>query len=565
MFISAQTGQGKNFFIENKLIPYVRELNRKNNTNQRVLIISNRLALKRQVKNRIEGNVDNDGSELIYNYNEFVDVITYQSIIYLRNKFKITQKKKNAAHRYIYVICDEAHFFSSDAMFNPNTERILFIILEVFQSAIRVYMSATPYECIHTIREYEEEWQYRWDPYDKKPYDTMISYHFQRNYDYLNLKAYSNIKELYQIIVAGISNREKWLIFIDNKELCQKVKNEIIQCYTGENSNSQKDISDRILAVDANSKNDPKFMEIILGEKLGKNTDVLITTSVLDNGVNLSDINNIVISDMNMVKCLQMVGRARVKNVDDKKTLYIKRFNAEYVKRRIMYGHAQEDAYHSFDLAYGNNSSYPLSGADAYRFFRKYYDGTVEDWENAKHWFGRELGLKYDKTNPYDREAYKLYKNEIAESLLQRFMLMYKRIYDDMLFERQESDIPGEKPIHEGQKYLEFQFSWFRKKYCIDDDVTFADKEKSKKELIAFLEEYAVTGRQIDKENQMVFREKFTKLSDVAFGRMNPNKDRVYSRKKINAILVEKGINYHVVSNSPYWSVKAFDWGEDEA
>lgn len=196
VFISAQTGQGKNFFIENKLIPYVRELNRKNNTNQRVLIISNRLALKRQVKNRIEGNVDNDGSELIYNYNEFVDVITYQSIIYLRNKFKITQKKKNAAHRYIYVICDEAHFFSSDAMFNPNTERILFIILEVFQSAIRVYMSATPYECIHTIREYEEEWQYRWDPYDKKPYDTMISYHFQRNYDYLNLKAYSNIKEL---------------------------------------------------------------------------------------------------------------------------------------------------------------------------------------------------------------------------------------------------------------------------------------------------------------------------------------------------------------------------------
>ena len=32
VFISAQTGQGKNYFIENTLIPYVRELNHKKNT-----------------------------------------------------------------------------------------------------------------------------------------------------------------------------------------------------------------------------------------------------------------------------------------------------------------------------------------------------------------------------------------------------------------------------------------------------------------------------------------------------------------------------------------------------
>ena len=53
-------------------------------------------------------------------------------------------------------------------------------------------------------------------------------------------------------------------------------------------------------------------MSIIKDEKLGRDTYVLITTSVLDNGVNLTDINNIVVSDMSKVKCLQMVGRARV-------------------------------------------------------------------------------------------------------------------------------------------------------------------------------------------------------------------------------------------------------------
>ena len=53
-------------------------------------------------------------------------------------------------------------------------------------------------------------------------------------------------------------------------------------------------------------------MSIVKDEKLGKDTYVLITTSVLDNGVNLTDINNIVVSDMSKVKCLQMIGRASI-------------------------------------------------------------------------------------------------------------------------------------------------------------------------------------------------------------------------------------------------------------
>lgn len=57
VFISAQTGQGKNYFVEHELIPYVRELNYKSNTNQRVLILSNRLALRQQIRNRLKETV----------------------------------------------------------------------------------------------------------------------------------------------------------------------------------------------------------------------------------------------------------------------------------------------------------------------------------------------------------------------------------------------------------------------------------------------------------------------------------------------------------------------------
>ena len=74
---------------------------------------------------------------------------------------------------------------------------------------------------------------------------------------------------------------------------------------------------------------------MVLNERLDKNTFVLITTSVLDNGVNLTGINNIVVSDMERVKCLQMLGRARVSDADDRKTLYVQRFDCPYVQKRI--------------------------------------------------------------------------------------------------------------------------------------------------------------------------------------------------------------------------------------
>lgn len=53
-----------------------------------------------------------------------------------------------------------------------------------------------------------------------------------------------------------------------------------------------------------------------------------------------------------------------------------------------------------------------------------------------------------------------------------------------------------------------------------------------------------------------MFRKEFTKLSDLVFGRKDPNKERIYSITKINSILEEEDINYKVVSESSYWVVK---------
>lgn len=302
----------------------------------------------------------------------------------------------------------------------------------------------------------------------------------------------------------------------------------------------------KILTVDATSKNDEEYISMVLKEELGRDTYVLISTSVLDNGINLKNVNNIVVSDMSKVKCLQMVGRARITNRNDQKNLYIKRFDEKYVDKRIKELKAQQDAYHDYS-----------SGCHMYRFYEKYFTGDVQDWENAKHWFA--WSHSYPST---------LYFNEIAKSLADRYVLQYQFIYDEMMWENnQETNESKELESRNfcGQKYLEHQLSWFGKTYCEDNDITLANGEKNKKELIDFLKSYAENERRISKDEQSEFRSKFTKLSDAAFGRKDRNKNRDYSITKINSILEEESINYQLASCSSHWVVKEYDWYKEDS
>ena len=108
-----------------------------------------------------------------------------------------------------------------------------------------------------------------------------------------------------------------------------------------------------------------------------------------------------------------------------------------------------------------------------------------------------------------------------------------------------------------GQKYLEYQLSWFGKKYCEDDDITFADSEKAKKEFIDFLESYAKSGEHIeDRGKESPFRKKFTELSDAAFGRWGKHPEIYYHIDVMNKRLKKEKIDYRIESYSKYWVVE---------
>ena len=256
------------------------------------------------------------------------------------------------------------------------------------------------------------------------------------------------------------NNKENWLIFIDDKEKCKNIKNELEESEKKNDSHMKVKIEDSekgseiekiegVLAVDASSKTDEEYQQIVLNERLNGHINVLITTSVLDNGVNLTGIHNIVISDMAKVKSLQMVGRARVERNGDKqakKTLYIKKTKEKDVKARIDDLEKQRDAYHRYNLAYAYKN-YPTYTDKPYEyaFLNKYYDGKEDDWKDAKHWFGR------DRETPS-----KLYPNEIARSLAERLVPKYKSILEEMQRLAKEQNCAG-------HNYLQYQLSWFGK------------------------------------------------------------------------------------------------------
>ena len=508
VFISAQTGQGKNYFIENTLIPYVQELNYKNQTNQKILILSNRRALKEQIKKRTLGS-DIDNNEDGVSYGEYVDIMTYQGL--LHHEKSIEERQSLVKIRYLYVVCDEAHFFTSDAMFNPHTQKILEKIVALFRKSIRIYMSATPYECLEYIIKQEKT---------QPKYEPLVLYHFARDYSYLDVKGYSEFNEISRIITKSVlERREKWLVFIDNIKECERFSTSLISKEFGDPR-----MAGKVKILHAANKGDELYTSIVVNEKLDRDTYVLISTSVLDNGVNFRDIDNIVVADTQKAKVLQMAGRARVANSAQRKTLYIKRHNKKSLNSQIESLEIRKEGYHEYDMAYGvpRNWEQPR-GLDRYFFLDKYYQQSAENWQNAKHWFG------------ISREDYKCYINEIARSLMERRLRQYENIYNEM---------DAEDSV--GQQYLEHQFSWFGKRYSPDDDITYCGHEKARKELIEFLEICVKEKKVVDgKEAMDAFSKAFIRLYDAAYGQSDKNR-RIYGAQKMNRLLKEKELDYFI-------------------
>lgn len=364
VLLQAQTGMGKTYFILNTLLDYVIR------NGGYIFYFVNRKLLKKQ----IEEDIFKFNSDILkyqeINLNDYISVKTYQS---MENKgkyenlnykvFEMQEKfKKQIPYYYcskVFFIYDECHYFYCDSNFNPKTEMSYYYLRKIIKN---IYNNQTVEdgEWNHNYVTYEKVYEKKCDyieifisatmdniknkikynnKYEKDLYpingnifnftrDSKIYEYgpdcFKPDYSYINLKILDNENRIPDLI---INSSEKWLIFVDNKNYGKNLFDIL----------KDKGIDVSYIDADYNNDNDAKktinqITENSLTEKM-----VIISTSVIDNGVSIKDENlrNLIILVDNKETFMQMVGRIRIKNNTDKINLYICKKTKQDFKKRL--------------------------------------------------------------------------------------------------------------------------------------------------------------------------------------------------------------------------------------
>lgn len=348
VFIEAPTGTGKTSFIYDHIVPDALS------KQQTVLIISNRIALNQQQRDDLKIRFREQAADQIsdipsrlqeYFVGDKIATVTYQG---LKKFLEISQWyiESQWYESLRYVVFDEVHFGYSDALFNGNCRIILKESAKCFRNAVRIYMTATPWQISKEVIQNECETLLginhfdiskavnsdappTTDPlkfgdlYGKAVY-KLLYYRMDADYsdyrlvfigdelDYPPLppkyKSLSSIRpKSVRALLSHICNAansghagDRWMIFVDNKLTGQKIREAL--------SHAQIDV----VYFDAETKKPKKIWDKMIKEHCF-DCDVLITTRVIENGVNFWDkkIRNIVLFTIDRTTFVQELGRKR--------------------------------------------------------------------------------------------------------------------------------------------------------------------------------------------------------------------------------------------------------------
>lgn len=157
--ISAQTGYGKTTFILKEYIPYFFRA-----PHRVLLIVSNRIALYEQIRKALSNSrlffieTQHDDHCVIFGNpfpqgpNHWVILCKYHNLS--KQLLDILQTAPPYLFTYSIVL-DEAHYFTSDALFNHYTSYTLETLITHAYFATRIYMTATPDDVLPLLCYYE--------------------------------------------------------------------------------------------------------------------------------------------------------------------------------------------------------------------------------------------------------------------------------------------------------------------------------------------------------------------------------------------------------------------------
>lgn len=222
------------------------------------------------------------------------------------------------------IILDECHYFTSDSRFNKNTFKEFEYLFKHTQ-ATKIYFSATPETFISALKKYFETHSTELEEYNTKiiainPLESQIK----------NLIEINSTK--YNIEFINFAQRED---FLDNQIKQSNQTNKLLyftsdrlfgfaMCNRAIGSSYHKEFSKggSIIYSLASKDEGIKFGHYIDHNQRHNikannvfDTDVLVATKVLENGINIKDDNlkRIVIDYVELDSVIQMIGRVRVK------------------------------------------------------------------------------------------------------------------------------------------------------------------------------------------------------------------------------------------------------------
>lgn len=349
IFISAPTGTGKTTFILRDLVKYAASKERK------ILYLVNRTLLKEQIEEEINVNVMRKLRKNLALSNtalkNVITVKTYQEVE------QLCKRRENLSWRkgeFRYIIADEAHYFLMDSLFNSNTEISLEWMMNQRQDTSLVFMSAT----IDRIRKYLIE-KYSLKPFGENKGRARVvweddegqtkvesqyrDYKSEASYTKIEIKLLHSVDDIPELVKG---EKGKWLIFVDNinkgKELQKLLK--------------EADVESKF--IQAKTKHDEEVVDevqcIVKNENF--NRQVLIATSVLDNGISIKDFElcHLIIMTDTYEEFMQMLGRKRVLDEEGEGeeffNVYIQQRSAvefqrkqQVMKRRLQFIYAKNE------------------------------------------------------------------------------------------------------------------------------------------------------------------------------------------------------------------------------
>ncbi len=500
VIIQAPTGFGKTYFILHEVLPRVLQ------SGGKMLLVSNRLAVSYQQKLEVIEMVEPSEigcltPEGVLKKTDFgpVKIMTLQSLDF----FLSTTQGREYAKEVSVLVVDEVHYFTSDISFNPNAARLLNIIPQLFNEATRIYMTATLEDTLLPVAEAEgrakrplvERTGARFSPLmlGQTPVIDLYQYKYGK-YSSLPIRYFHHDDELYHEIRE--SGEDKWLIFVPSKE-----RGAVLQ----------ETIGDDAEFISADSKGSNVWNQLLDEERLP--CRVLITTSVLDCGVNIhdEDLKHVVIPFEDRTMFMQALGRVRFKGTP-KFTLYIKT-----VSQKRLNG-----------LVHRNSALLSLAAEiKQSKHYNRYVDRFRLEGDRTK---GALLYLDYSGSYKFNDLLYhkllrqKQYYEELAEAFDQ---------YGDSAFPCVVHGWLGQPDAYDERNWLRY-----------------SSNEENKKELMEFLRGH--NGRVLkDKSEQKVFSEKIHEIYHKVTGhkKRTDRGDGFLKMSGVNNCLEGLGIKGMVKSN----------------